>query len=38
MFKASPQGSEVGEQAEVGSPRKDIILKGKEKSMVQRGQ
>ena len=33
MPKASPQGSEVGEQVEVTSPRGDKILKGKEKSV-----
>ena len=33
MPKASPQGSEAGEQAEVAKPREDKILKGKEKSM-----
>ena len=33
MPKASPQGSETGEQAEVASPCRNNILKGKEKSM-----
>ena len=33
MPKASLQGSEVGEQAEVASSRGDKILKGKEKSV-----
>ena len=38
MSKASLQGSKVGEQVKVGSPRGDRILKGKEKSVGQRGQ
>ena len=33
MPKASPQGSEAGEQAEVANPHGDKILKGKEKSV-----
>ena len=33
MSKASSQGSEAGEWAEVASPHGDKILKGKEKSM-----
>ena len=37
MPKASPQGSEAGEQAEVASPCKDKILKGKEKSVGKKG-
>ena len=35
--KASPQGSEAGEQAKVASPRDDKILKGKKKSMGKKG-
>ena len=37
MPKASPQGSEVGEQVEVANPRGDKILKGKEKSVGKKG-
>ena len=33
MPKASPQGSDAGEQAEVASPHGDNILEGKEKSV-----
>ena len=33
MPKASPQGSEAGEQAEVASPHENKILKGKENSL-----
>ena len=33
MPKASPQGSQAGEQVEVANPRGDKILKGKEKSV-----
>ena len=37
MPKASPQGREAGEQAEVASPSGDKILKGKEKSVGKKG-
>ena len=33
MPKASPQGSDAGEWAEVANPREDNIIKGKEKSV-----
>ena len=38
MSKASPQGSEARKEAEVANPCGDIILKGKEKPVGQRGQ
>ena len=37
MPKASPQGSEARKQAEVVSPRRDKIIKGKEKSVGKKG-